>query len=54
VVLLRSSRSPSAITLDGKVMEQFRWSADEKLLWLNFENEPRPRELRVSFAATAR
>lgn len=52
VVLLRTIRSPQAVTLDGKELTQFNWSPEEKLLWVKCENEPRLRELMISFAST--
>jgi hypothetical protein len=49
VVLLRSEKSPRVVTLDGKSLAEFKYSADEKLLWIQFSNESRPRELKVEF-----
>jgi hypothetical protein len=49
LLLLESPKPPRTITLDGKPLESFDYSAREKLLWIRFENEARPRELDVQF-----
>jgi hypothetical protein len=49
VILLYSPKSPRSVTLDGKPLNDFNYSADEKLLWIRFTNESRPRELVMKF-----
>jgi len=49
VMLLRASKSPRAITLDGQPLESFQHSSAEGLLWIKFQNEPRPRTLAIDF-----
>jgi hypothetical protein len=51
ILLLESPKPPRTRTLDGKPLESFDYSAREKLLWIRFENEARPRELAVQFAS---
>jgi len=48
-VLLESVKAPQAVTLDGKELTNFEYSAKDKLLWIHFENEVVPRELMVKF-----
>ena len=49
VMLLESSKAPSAVTLDGKNLAAFAYSAKERLLWIHFENDVVPRELTVRY-----
>ena len=49
VMLLESPKPPRAVTLDGKNLTTFEYSAKQKLLWIHFENEVVPRALTVSF-----
>ena len=49
VVLLHAPKPPREITLAGQAVKDFDYSAAEKLLWLRFPNETRPRELEVQF-----
>lgn len=49
IVLLESPRAPHAVTLAGKPLLDFEYSAKEKLLWIHFENDVTPRELSVQF-----
>ena len=49
VVLIAAPKPPHAVTLEDKVLETFYYSAADKLLWVRFSNEPRPRELAVRF-----
>lgn len=49
IVLLHAPKTPRAITLAGQPVKDFEYSAAEKLLWLRFPNETRPRELAVRF-----
>ncbi len=49
VMLLESPKPPQAVTLDGKTLTTFEYSAKEHLLWIHFENDVVPRELSVRF-----
>jgi hypothetical protein len=49
IMLLESPKSPRQVLLDGKRLENFEYSAKERLLWLRFENEVTPRKLTVEF-----
>ena len=49
LVLLRVPAKPTAATLDGRALDLSRFDPAAGLLWLSFPNEPRPRELMVSF-----
>ncbi len=49
VVVVHAPKPPRAITLAGQPVNDFEYSAAEKLLWLRFPNETRPRELKVQF-----
>ena len=49
IMLLESSKPPQAVTLDGKVLTTFEYSAKEHLLWIHFDNTAVPRELTVQF-----
>jgi hypothetical protein len=50
LLLLESPKAPRMVTLDGRALESFDYSAPEKLLWIRFENDAHPRELTVQFA----
>jgi hypothetical protein len=47
IVLLRAPEPPRAVTLAGQPCPQYQYSASDRLLWIRFTNESRPRELRV-------
>ena len=49
VVLLHAPKPPRSVTLAGENLEKFQYSAEDQLLWIRFENESRPRELRLEF-----
>ena len=49
IMLLESSKAPRAVTLDGKKLTTFEYSAKERLLWVHFENDVVPRELTVQY-----
>jgi hypothetical protein len=49
IVLVHAPKPPRAITLAGQPVKDVDYSAAEKLLWLRFPNESRPRELEVQF-----
>lgn len=47
VVFLASPKRPGAVSLDGKPLETWDYSEKERLLWIRFQNESRPRELAI-------
>jgi hypothetical protein len=49
IMLLESGKAPRAVTLDGKNVTTFEYSAKERLLWIHFENDVVPRELTVQY-----
>jgi len=49
ILLLESAQAPLSVTLDGKKLETFEYSAKERLLWMHFTNESTPRNLSVKF-----
>ena len=49
VLLLHTPKPPRAITLAGKPVSQFQYSAKDKLLWVRFSNEARQRELKLEW-----
>jgi hypothetical protein len=49
IMLLESTEAPRAVTLDGKALTTFEYSAGERLLWIHFENDTVPRELAVQY-----
>ena len=49
IMLLESPQPPRAVTLDGKNLTTFEYSAKEHLLWIHFENDVVPRELAVKY-----
>jgi hypothetical protein len=49
VVLVFCSSAPRSVTLAGKPLQDFEFSAGEHLLWIRFPNEVAPQELRVQF-----
>lgn len=49
IVLLRLPRAPREVILDGRKLETVRFSAEDRLAWIRFENESRPRELSVIY-----
>jgi hypothetical protein len=49
IVLLHAPEPPRAVTLAGQPCGQCQYSAPERLLWIRFPNESRPRELRLEF-----
>jgi len=48
-LLLESGKAPRAVTLEGKDVTTFEYSAKEQLLWIHYENEAAPRELVVQY-----
>jgi hypothetical protein len=49
IVLLRAPSAPRSVTLDGQPLQSVRYSPADRLLWLQFTNEARPRALTVKF-----
>lgn len=49
VVLLSAGDAPSAITLEGQPLTDFTHSATDRLVWIRFEQEARPRTLEIKF-----
>jgi hypothetical protein len=49
VVLMHAPKPPREITLAGQSLKDSEYSAAEKLLWIRFTNEPKPRELMLTF-----
>jgi hypothetical protein len=49
VVLVRAAKSPQNVTLAGQPLKDYEYSAADRLLWIRFANEARPRELRIEF-----
>ena len=49
IILLESPKPPQAVTLDGKNLTSFEYSAKERLLWIHFENSVAPRKLAVHY-----
>lgn len=49
IVLLHAPGAPREITLAGQTVKNFEYSAAEKLLWIRFPNEAKPRNLGVRF-----
>lgn len=49
MVLFKSDKPPTRVTLGGEEIKSFEFSPDEKLLWIKFQNEPHPQELVISF-----
>ena len=49
VMLMESPKPPRSMTLAGKELATFDYSAKERLLWIHFENDVMPRQLTVSF-----
>jgi hypothetical protein len=49
VVLLRVPKAPHSVTLAGQPLANFEYAAEDRLLWIRFTNEARPRELTIEF-----
>jgi hypothetical protein len=49
IVLLRSEKAPAKVTLDGKDISSVEFSDQDKLLWIKFPNEAKPRELSIKY-----
>jgi hypothetical protein len=49
IVVLSASKAPRNVTLDGNPVGSTTFAAEEKLLYLRFANEARPRKLVIEF-----
>lgn len=49
ILLVATDEKPSSITLDGQPIASFDYDANERLLYVHFPNEARPRKLIVRF-----
>jgi len=49
VMLLHVPQAPRDVLLEGQALKDLSYSAADKLLWIRFENEARPRTLVVNF-----
>lgn len=49
IALLETPVAPKEITLGGRKLDSFEYSANERLLWVHFENDVTPRELEIKF-----
>jgi hypothetical protein len=49
ILLLESIKAPRSVTLDGKDLATYEYSAKDHLLWIHFENDVVPRELAVQY-----
>jgi hypothetical protein len=50
VVLLQGMKaSPHSVTLDGELIKDIDYSSKDKLLWIRFAYEARPRVLSIGF-----
>ncbi len=49
VVLIHSPTSPRSITLAGEQLSSFKYSETDRLLWVRFTNQAKPRELKVQY-----
>jgi hypothetical protein len=47
IVLLSCPRAPASVSLEGAASPDFRYSAEDRLLWIRFENQDHPRSLTV-------
>jgi hypothetical protein len=48
VLLAHMPRQPGSVQLDGNVLSSWEYSSEQKLLWVRFQNESRPRQLQIS------
>ena len=49
VLLLRAPAAPQSVTLAGQPLGALKYAAEERLLWIRFPNETKPRELVIQF-----
>ncbi len=49
IVLVKSDTAPRSVKLGGKKIATFKYSADDQLLWIQFENNAERRKLSIVF-----
>jgi len=49
ILLLQATAAPRTVSLEGKMLSDFEYSAREQLVWVRFQNEARPRNLQIEF-----
>ena len=49
IVMLRAPKAPASVMLAGERLGSFEYSETERLMWVRFGNEAKPRELMVQF-----
>jgi hypothetical protein len=49
VVLVKSTKAPKAVTLEGETVSDVEFSKEDDLVWVRFQNESRPRNLVLQF-----
>jgi hypothetical protein len=49
IVLISAAKAPGTVTLDGQQLTSFSFNAGERLLYVRFQNEARPRKLTLQF-----
>ena len=49
IMLLNSAKAPLAVTLDGKNVTTFEYSAKEELLWIHLKNDSVSHDLAVQW-----
>jgi hypothetical protein len=49
IMLLELAKAPQKVTLDGKPLASYEYSAKEQLLWIHFPNDASPHELAVPY-----
>jgi len=49
IVLLRAEKQPSRVSLDGTEISSVEFSEADKLVWIKFSNEAKPRELSIAW-----
>ncbi len=49
VVLMHAGKEPRSVELDGMKISDVEYSSRDRLLWIRFANESRPRTLKVQF-----
>ena len=47
VLLAHMPRQPGSVQIDGNAISTWEYSSEQKLLWVRFQNESRPRQLQV-------
>ncbi len=49
IVLLRAPAAPRSVRLASQPVETFKYASEDRLLWIRFPNEAKPRELAIQF-----